>query len=251
MLYKLDWCLKNWDLNMAVNKNTAKIILDAVYQGFYYESITERYQLKTLHVTEQMLRNMQDKACKLGQKLCKDDINTFLINTKRTNTIVNNYWYQLPIQQILYGEVLRFSCIQDGTVQYIELMKMSETDFLIIETSILELEKHGYLSLSVDSEITCNTQMDLSPIGHITITETNHVKPSMYYHYMNHYFFEQFHRYEVSHNLWPRYNELCDLLETKLKRVEFENTLLHFSKDGLSTFVVRKMIDSIMRFKII
>lgn len=234
---------------MAVNKNIVKIIFDAVYQGFYYDSIAERYQLKTLHITEQMLCNMQNKASKLGQKLCRDDINTFLINTKRTNSIVNNYWYPLPIQQILHGEVIRFSCILDGTVQYIELMKMSKTDFLIIETSILELGKHRFLSLFVDSEITCNAQIDLSPIGNVTITETNHVNPSFFYYYMDHYFFQCFHCYEVTHNLWPRYNELCDLLESELKRVEFENTLSHFSMDGLSTFVIRKMIDSIIRFK--
>ena len=229
---------------MAVNKNIAHVILRNLYNGFYFDRNLGRYNLKLMHVTENELCSMQQDALKLGEIIKREDINLFLADTKKDCVLFNPLTNIISFSSILYGEVLKLKIQCNDTVEDIEFMKMTDCEVLFVNSSKYRKDKPHYGKIAVTCCIGIGTVIRLPPLGLIKILSVEMVSPMPYFYYIDSFFMPNLHKFEVNSNLWYCYEQTRTFIEGTIDRNTFENLLLIYQENGLSTYNFRMILNS-------
>lgn len=230
---------------MAVNKATAKIILEVACKGLYQDLTDASCHFKILHVTEQMLRNMQNTAKNIGEKITIKDVNQFLKEVQHPYYLERPYWFSLPIDTIVPGEVLYLNLCQEYVSFNLQIMCMAKCEFLVIKSSIPEtIAESSILRFFDNAELTPHKHLYIKGMQ-VLINSTKAIVPTITFNYLNAYFMRDLYKYSIKNNIWNRYNELRDYVEKGMPSSYLNKLLSNFEKDGLSIFVVMKMLDTL------
>lgn len=229
---------------MAVNKTIAQVILRNLYNGFFFDRNLGRYKLKLMHVTENELRSMQQDALALGEIIKREDINLFLSYTKKDCILFNPLSNVLSFSSILYGEVLKLKIQCNDTIDYIEFIKMTDREVLFVNSSKCRKDMPHYGKIAETCFIGVGTVISLPPLGSIKVLSVEMVSPMSYYYYTDSFFMPNLHKFEVNSNLWYCYEQTRNFIEGTIDRNTFENLLLIYQENGLSTYNFRMILNS-------
>ena len=119
-------------VDKTLDKYLADIILTMTCNGFEYNSEIKRYQLRISHITESIFNNMADRASVIGKKLTVEMVNTLLEWTQKDVFYCEELLYTLPVKLLGYGEAIRIKFQYDGRTIFADLMKMTESEFLVL-----------------------------------------------------------------------------------------------------------------------
>lgn len=234
---------------MAVDKTLDKYLADIIFAttcyGFEYNRELERYQLKVSHVTEQMFGNMADRACDVGKKITVESVNTLLLWTSKDAFYYDEIQYSLPVALLLNGESVRINFLYNGNVYFADLMKMTESEFLVLQTDFGYLHNRNFMQIYADDNIGKDGAVYISSCGHVDVVQAWLVKPLDYHCYADWHFMRNLWRFDVNENLWYVYNLLSEFVNKQTSWESFLKMMDVFCKNGLSTFVFRMMLNSI------
>lgn len=232
-----------------VNKRIVEIIFKNACSGFSYDSNCKRYQLNIRHISEEHFRYMANEAKSLGLRLNMDTVNDLLIGTRHDSFILKPLNYCLPVSLMVNGEAVLINFAKDSSSKFLELMKMTDTEFLIVNSNIEEINEK--LSIPYDKSLLLakGRDMYLPSIGLIRLQNVSEIKPRLYYRYVDEYFMKDNWRYEVSFSLWPLYNILNDFILADTPQSKFQEVMDVFASNGLSSFVFRMMLNAIQNKK--
>lgn len=237
------------EVNSSLDKFLANIIFKYACNGIEYNSHYKRFQLSVNHVSEQMFSVMAAEADSIGKKLKVDTINKLL------SWIHKDAYYEvfldipLPMVLIINGEVLHIDVITNGRKFYIDLLRMSPTDFLIIKTDIEQLREKVFIPIKDNFVFSEEAQLYIPSFGMVIIKNLYLLKPLAYHHYTDWYFMPDLWRYKVADNIWEAYNLLSEITCGSSWN-HFKKALEFMKYHGLSTFVFRMMLNALTNKRI-
>ena len=236
---------------MVVDKTLDRYLADIIFtttcNGFEYNRDMERYQLKVSHITEQMFGNMADRACDIKKKLTVESVNTLLLWTQKDAFYYDEIQYSLPVSLLINGEAIRIRFLYNGNVYFADLMKMTESEFIVLQTDFGNLHNQKFMQIYANDTIGENEAVFIPSCGHINIVKACLLKPLDYYSYADWHFMRNLWRFDVNENLWHVYNSLSEFVDERISWDSFQKMMDVFCKNGLSTFVFRLMLNSIKR----
>lgn len=235
------------EVDKAIDKRLADIIFTVVCKRFVYDIDMKRFQLQVSHVSEYMFRDMADKALEIGKKLKPETINSLLQWTLKDAYYSEEINYSLPVTLILNGEAIRLEFKYNENIYYVDLMKMTETEFLILQTDLQNLNEKLFMQIYSDDIIGNGGSLVIPTCNDVILLRTYQLKPLEYHNFADWHFMRDLWRYRISDNLWNAYNSLLDFVNSQMSWNMFLDLIDLFNKNGLSTFVLRMMLNSIKR----
>lgn len=232
-------------VDKTLDKKLADIIFTSACNGFEYDQVMERYQLKVCHVTEQMFGNMANRACEIGKRLTAEAVNTLLLWTQKDAFYYDEILYSLPVALLVNGESIRIRFRYNGKDYFAVLMKMTDSEFLVQQTDFEYLRNRCFIQIYTDENIGKDESIYISSCGLVGIVQAWLAKPLDYHSYADWHFMRNLWRYNVNENLWHAYNSLSEFVSKRTTWEMFLNIMDDFCKNGLSTFVFRMMLNSI------
>lgn len=140
-------------VDKTLDKYLADIILTMTCNGFEYNSEIKRYQLRISHITESIFNNMADRASAIGKKLTVEMVNTLLEWTQKDVFYCEELLYTLPVKLLGYGEAIRIKFQYDGRTIFADLMKMTESEFLVLRTDLRILKEQQVMQIYANDNI--------------------------------------------------------------------------------------------------
>ena len=126
-------------------------------------------------------------------------------------------------------------------------MKMTDTEFLILQTDFEQLKEQRLMQIYANDNIGKGEIVYISMIGNVEIFQVWLLKPLNYHSYADWHFMRDLWRNNVADNLWHAYNALVEFANMRITWEIFLNIMNVFLKNGLSTFAFRMMLNSINR----
>lgn len=234
-------------VDKTLDKYLADIILTMTCNGFEYNSEIKRYQLRISHITESIFNNMADRASAIGKKLTVEMVNTLLEWTQKDVFYCEELLYTLPVKLLGYGEAIRLKFQYDGRTIFADLMKMTESEFLVLRTDLRILKEQQVMQIYANDNIGKGESIYISSYGNVKVLQSWILMPLEYHYYADWHFMRDLWRYNVVDNLWFTYNELTEFINMHITWEKFINIMDLFKKNGLSTFVFRMMLNSMKR----
>lgn len=234
-------------VDKTLDKYLADIILTMTCNGFEYNSEIKRYQLRISHITESIFNNMADRASAIGKKLTVEMVNTLLEWTQKDVFYCEELLYTLPVKLLGYGEAIRIKFQYDGRTIFADLMKMTESEFLVLQTDLRILKEQQVMQIYVNDNIGKGESIYISSYGNVKVLQSWILMPIEYHYYADWHFMRDLWRYNVVDNLWFTYNALTEFINMHITWEKFINIMNLFKKNGLSTFVFRMMLNSMKR----
>lgn len=155
--------------------------------------------------------------------------------------------YSLPVSLLINGEAIRIRFLYNGNVYFADLMKMTESEFIVLQTDFGNLHNQKFMQIYANDTIGENEAIFIPSCGHINIVKACLLKPLDYYSYADWHFMRNLWRFDVNENLWHVYNSLSEFVDERISWDSFQKMMDVFCKNGLSTFVFRLMLNSIKR----
>ena len=234
-------------VDKTLDKYLADIILTMTCNGFEYNSEIKRYQLRISHITESIFNNMADRASAIGKKLTVEMVNTLLEWTQKDVFYCEELLYTLPVKLLGYGEAIRIKFQYDGRTIFADLMKMTESEFLVLRTDLRILKEQQVMQIYANDNIGKGESIYISSYGNVKVLQSWILMPLEYHYYADWHFMRDLWRYNVVDNLWFTYNVLTEFINMHITWEKFINIMDLFKKNGLSTFVFRMMLNSMKR----
>ena len=234
-------------VDKTLDKYLADIILTMTCNGFEYNSEIKRYQLRISHITESIFNNMADRASAIGKKLTVEMVNTLLEWTQKDVFYCEELLYTLPVKLLGYGEAIRIKFQYDGRTIFADLMKMTESEFLVLRTDLRILKEQQVMQIYANDNIGKGESIYISSYGNVKVLQSWILMPLEYHYYADWHFMRDLWRYNVVDNLWFTYNALTEFINMHINWEKFINIMDLFKKNGLSTFVFRMMLNSMKR----
>lgn len=234
-------------VDKTLDKYLADIILTMTCNGFEYNSEIKRYQLRISHITESIFNNMADRASAIGKKLTVEMVNTLLEWTQKDVFYCEELLYTLPVKLLGYGEAIRIKFQYDGRTIFADLMKMTESEFLVLRTDLRILKEQQVMQIYANDNIGKGESIYISSYGNVKVLQSWILMPLEYHYYADWHFMRDLWRYNVVDNLWSTYNALTEFINMHITWEKFINIMDLFKKNGLSTFVFRMMLNSMKR----
>lgn len=234
-------------VDKTLDKYLADIILTMTCNGFEYNSEIKRYQLRISHITEFIFNNMADRASVIGKKLTVEMVNTLLEWTQKDVFYCEELLYTLPIKLLGYGETIRIKFQYDGRTNFADLMKMTESEFLVIQTDLRILKEQQVMQIYANDNIGKGESIYIPSYGNVKVLQSWILMPLEYHYYADWHFMRDLWRFNVADNLWFTYNALTEFINMRITWEKFINIMDLFKKNGLSTFVFRMMLNSMKR----
>ena len=144
-------------VDKTLDKYLADIILTMTCNGFEYNSEIKRYQLRISHITESIFNNMADRASAIGKKLTVEMVNTLLEWTQKDVFYCEELLYTLPVKLLGYGEAIRIKFQYDGRTIFADLMKMTESEFLVLRTDLRILKEQQVTPTTISEKVSLST----------------------------------------------------------------------------------------------
>lgn len=234
-------------VDKTLDKYLADIILTMTCNGFEYNSEIKRYQLRISHITESIFNNMADRASVIGKKLTVEMVNTLLEWTQKDVFYCEELLYTLPVKLLGYGEAIRIKFQYDGRTNFADLMKMTESEFLVLQTDLRILKEQQVMQIYANDNIGKGESIYISSYGNVKVLQSWILMPLEYHYYADWHFMRDLWRYNVVDNLWFTYKALTEFINMHITWEKFINIMDLFKKNGLSTFVFRMMLNSMKR----
>lgn len=234
-------------VDKTLDKYLADIILTMTCNGFEYNSEIKRYQLRISHITESIFNNMADRASAIGKKLTVEMVNTLLEWTQKDVFYCEELLYTLPVKLLGYGEAIRIKFQYDGRTIFADLMKMTESEFLVLRTDLRILKEQQVMQIYANDNIGKGESIYISSYGNVKVLQSWILMPLEYHYYADWHFMRDLWRYNVVDNLWFTHNALTEFINMHITWEKFINIMDLFKKNGLSTFVFRMMLNSMKR----
>lgn len=234
-------------VDKTLDKYLADIILTMTCNGFEYNSEIKRYQLRISHITESIFNNMADRASAIGKKLTVEMVNTLLEWTQKDVFYCEELLYTLPVKLLGYGEAIRIKFQYDGRTIFADLMKMTESEFLVLRTDLRILKEQQVMQIYANDNIGKGESIYISSYGNVKVLQSWILMPLEYHYYADWHFMRDLWRYNVVDNLWFTCNALTEFINMHITWEKFINIMDLFKKNGLSTFVFRMMLNSMKR----
>lgn len=234
-------------VDKTLDKYLADIVLSKICNGFEYNSEIKRYQLKISHITEPMFKNMANRASVIGKTLTVETVNTLLEWTQKDAFYCEEFLYSLPVKLLGCGEAIRIRCQHDGIAHFADLMKMTESEFLVLQTDLKILKEQQVMQIYANDNIGKGESVYIPSYGKVKVLQSWILMPLEYHYYADWHFMRDLWRYNVVDNLWFTYNALTEFINMRITWEKFINIMDLFKKNGLSTFVFRMMLNSMKR----
>ena len=238
-----------WSLIMAVDKTLDKYLANIIFTnacvGFGYSSGTKRFQLKVAGITERIFENMADRASAIGRRLTEESVNLLLQWTQKDALCYDEILSPLPVFLLLNGESVRIKFEYQGNAYFADLMKMTESEFLILQTDLVGLKEQRAMQIYPDGNIGNGEPVYVPSCGNVMALQSWILKPLDYHCYAAWHFMQDLWRHEITDNLWHTYNALTDFVSTRVSWENFLKIMAKFNENGLSTFVFRMMLNSL------
>ena len=174
---------------------------------------------------------MADRASAIGKKLTVEMVNTLLEWTQKDVFYCEELLYTLPVKLLGYGEAIRIKFQYDGRTIFADLMKITESEFLVLRTDLRILKEQQVMQIYANDNIGKGESIYISSYGNVK----------------DWHFMRDLWRYNVVDNLWFTYNALTEFINMHITWEKFINIMDLFKKNGLSTFVFRMMLNSMKR----
>ena len=234
-------------VDKTLDKHLADIIFTTTCNGFEYDSDINRFQLKVSHITEQVFNNMADQASDIGKKLTIESGNSLLQWIQKDAFYCDEILYSLPISLFVNGESIRVIFNYNGRGYFADLMKMTESEFLILQTDLKLLKEQRFMQIYANDNMGKDETVYISSVGNVMVSQAWLLKPLDYHSYADWHFMRDLWRNNVTDNVWHAYNVLVEFANMRINWDKFMNIMNLFNNNGLSTFVFRMMLNSINR----
>ena len=159
---------------MVVDKTLDKYLADIIFtttcNGFEYDSDINRFQLKVSHITEQMFNNMADKASDIGKKLTIESVNSLLQWIQKDAFYCDEILYSLPIPLFVNGESIRVKFNCNGLDCFADLMKMTESEFLVLQTDLKLLKEQRFMQIYANDNMGKGETVYISSVGNVIVS---------------------------------------------------------------------------------
>ena len=234
-------------VDKTLDKHLADIIFTSTCNGFEYDTDIKRFHLKVSHISEQMFNNMANRASKIGKQLTIESVNSLLQWIQKDAFYCDEILCSLPVSLFVNGETIRIRINYKGNAFFTDLMKMTDTEFLILQTDFEQLKEQRLMQIYANDNIGKGEIVYISMIGNVEIFQVWLLKPLNYHSYADWHFMRDLWRNNVADNLWHAYNALVEFANMRITWETFLNIMNVFLKNGLSTFAFRMMLNSINR----
>ena len=184
-------------VDKTLDKYLADIILTMTCNGFEYNSEIKRYQLRISHITESIFNNMADRAFAIGKKLTVEMVNTLLEWTQKDVFYCEELLYTLPVKLLGYGEAIRIKFQYDGRTIFADLMKMTESEFLVLRTDLRILKEQQVMQIYANDNIGKGESIYISSYGNVKVLQSWILMPLEYHYYADWHFMRDLWRYNV------------------------------------------------------
>lgn len=232
---------------MVVDKELAKIILNECCRGLSYDEGSRCYTLDIIHIDSSLLSKLKNEAKCLGYRLHRDDLNVFLMDIENDNSyLLKTYSTPLFDTNIQVGEILQIYL--DSFSSYIEVLKVASHEFLVVKSTD-NLENVQFIRIAPETILGTDLHMQFSLLSpKHKILRIDFIMPTQNHRCLDFWLMPDLRKHEVLNNIWPLYNEVKQYIDDSTLCRHFYDLTKSFAEAGLSMFVFRKMIKSILNY---
>lgn len=231
-----------------IDKQLADAILNKCFRGLTYDASLRRHFVHIPNVEAYTLHYIMNLAASKNIHLHARDLNDFLKNIADMGRCVKrHYTFALSDNDILVGEYFRVYL--NNVETYVELIKVKERDYIVVNTKGNDLPKVQYIHVELG--------YIWEPGGLLSFVQGNYsqqildlefLTPCAEHRYVDLWLEPNLADYEVTDNLWSLYNETKDIMDDcKMQRLF--STIAHaYLRNGLSVFTLYRVIFSIENY---
>lgn len=232
---------------MAVNKTTARIILDCAFTGLGRDA-QSKVGFMIQNISQTRLQQIQNKAATLGESIKINDINEFTSVVMFPQYTTSAFDYALDMDLVFPSEVISISMSDGNNTWDVEMMNMHRCEFLVISSSNETLFPHNTMLQTYDDTVFKHEgplKLDYKGSGNVKLTRIEKVAPTATLNLLNNYFYgNSLSKHNVTDNLWNAHSLVRDYLNSDMKRDDFDQLIDKFRNFGLSIFVLLKLIQA-------
>lgn len=229
---------------MAVNRITAKIILEHIYRSFKFDEEAGRWQIKAKHITPMILADIQSDASNKGERVNMEDVEYIQYGLMEPMYSITDVQYPLIWNKILCGETFKFYYQDGGSMRSITVMKVSLTEVLIVDKTDKQYT-NPYFVIDGNRNFHNGSSLPLQGYENFKINAIESISPGLFYYYLDDFMLEKRHKFTVADNIWDCYNKTKEFVEGTRTQDQFIWLLESFTMAGLSTFHLRIIIDAL------
>ena len=229
---------------MAVNRITAKIILEHIYRSFKFDEEAGRWQIKSKQITPMVLSDIQSDASNKGERINMEDIEYVQRGIIEPMYSITCVQYPLIWNKTLCGETFKFYYMDGYSMRSITVMKVSLTEVLIVEKTDKQ-HTNPYIVIDGNCNFYYGSSLPLQGYEKFKINAIETISPGLFYYHLDDFLLEKRHEFTVADNIWDCYNKTNEFVEGTRTQEQFRCLLHTYTIAGLSTFHLRIIIDAL------
>lgn len=208
--------------------------------GFTYNSAIQRYSFVLKPLTIDLLKKICRQCIKCGDKSIEiSDIKNFVNDTVRPSSN-KEHWHTIDTSYVLPGEVVWL----EGDDISIAILKMSDSHWLVVHSRNTTLFAKGdFVKICNGAKFSCDQDCEIN--NHIIHVKSCEFEiPGKYHRIMDMILLNNISAMR-KRDIYNLYNLLVDYHSRQILEYNFGEICDSFSNFGQSTFVLRKMLDTI------
>lgn len=230
---------------MTVNKGLYSLLYHETCRGMGYvrRGLSSRYELFVDDPTQRQWSAIKEETYATGQ-----DLEGFLQGTKG-NYIedILSVEYELFFNEILPGEILSIVFQQSNKTNHgeVELLKLDESHLMVIDSKHSPTMNGTIIMITGETSI-CRMQSFCIPnIGNVYVSHIAFKMPTSFHRLLDVALLPGYRQAKTATSIMPLYDWLVHFLPEELQINQLTELFELTAKLGVSSYVVRRMIDSI------
>lgn len=227
---------------MTVNKELYRSLYKKTCRGMGHvnRGSSSRYELFVQEPTQSLWRDIQEQTYASGQ-----DLEIFLQGTR------GNYReddkkvdFVLKLGEVLPGEIIRFVFSKTGESDpiIIELLKLNNEQYIIVRCQGPSL-LGAIWPIKADTQIKRMQTISLPTLNNVVVLYVSFVVPTSFHRQLDIALLSGFRQKQTAQDICPLLEWLKHSLSSDITREQLDELLQLTAELGVSTFVIRKLID--------
>ncbi len=206
-----------------------------------YNHETQRYSIKLKPLSVELFCQIRRQCAKMGDKGVEEqDIKDFINNTSHY-TYIEEKWDIIETKYVLPGEMVRLDCDETS----VSLLRLSNRHWLVVNSDNEEMFELGsYVETSNDLIFHVNHKTKINDFE-MMVNGCYFEIPGKYHRIMDLMLLDNISVTKQTCDIYELYNKLVDYHKQQILENNFTEICNLFSDSGQSTFVMRRMLDSI------
>lgn len=225
---------------MAVSRSGGILIFEKCFGSFYFDDKVSRYSYQIKHLTQDEVNNLAIQIEKDGSQVNDSEIWNFINQARNYRPSVESLSY-LPISLMQPGEVLELT-LADNVSKSVKLMKMNDEKMLLwCMQGNSSFIPSNVIDASTERVFNCHdTFLDFGRVSSLNL-----LHPGYYHRTIDYCLLSSSYYDKGPENLMPLYNCLVNMHYNNEITGNFDDVINLTSENGISTFVLRQMLDFI------